>query len=149
MLVLSLASVLVLVAALLASLSAVAVARQRAAGIADLAALAGAARALDGQAAACARAEQVALLGGGRLVECSLDGARVEVRAEVRPPGGLGALGAAAARASAGPVDGLATAAVTGVSRDRSPGLRTASCGPSPRRNLSRIPVVAGGDRSA
>lgn len=110
-LVLSLACVLVLVAALLSSLAAVAVARQRAAGIADLAALAGAARALDGQDAACARAGQVALLGGGRLVECSLDGARVDVRAEVRPQGALAALGVASARASAGPVDGLPTSA--------------------------------------
>ena len=103
-LVLSLSSVLALVGALSASLAAVAVARQRAAAVADLAALGAAARALDGQAAACGRAERLAERDGGRILACTLVGDVAEVTAQVRPPGPLGRLGAATARARAGPV---------------------------------------------
>jgi len=102
-LVLSLASVLALVGALSSSLAAVAVARQRAAGVADLAALAAAGLALDGSAAACDRAAALAGRNGGRLTSCRLDGEQALVVAEVRPAGVLGGLGAASARARAGP----------------------------------------------
>ena len=103
MLVLSLASVLALVGALSTSLAAVAVARQRAAAVADLAALAAAARSLDGQTAACDRAVRIALANGGRVLACRLAGEQVSVTAQVRPPGVLGGLGSASARARAGP----------------------------------------------
>lgn len=103
-LVLSLALVLALVGGLAASLAAVAVARQRSAAVADLAALAGAARAVDGPAAACARAEQLAADNGATLLSCRLVGSVAEVVAQVRPAGPLGRLGAASARARAGPV---------------------------------------------
>ena len=101
MLVLSLASVLALVGALSTSLAAVAVARQRAAAVADLAALA--ARSLDGQTVACDRAVRIALANGGRVLACRLEGEQVSVTAQVRPPGVLGGLGSASARARAGP----------------------------------------------
>lgn len=97
------ASVLVLVGVAVAALGAVAVARQRAASVADLAALAAAARVLDGQAVACARAARVAERGGGRLTGCVVAGDQVLVTAQVRPPGPLGDLGPATARARAGP----------------------------------------------
>lgn len=103
-LVLSLACVLALVGALGANLAAVAVARQRAAAVADLAALAAAARVLDGPAVACARAVRLATDNGGRLTSCSVAGDVAIVVAEVRPAGPLGSLGAASARARAGPV---------------------------------------------
>ena len=102
-LVLALASILALVGALSSSLAAVAVARQRAAGVADLAALAAAGRALDGSSVACDRAAALAGRNGGRLTSFPLDGEQAEVVAEVRPAGVLGGLGAASARASAGP----------------------------------------------
>jgi secretion/DNA translocation related TadE-like protein len=98
-----LAGVLTLVGAGSASLAAVAVARQRAAAVADLSALAAAERALQGPAVACARAGRVAQLAGARLRSCTLTGDVADVVAEVRPPGRLGQLGAASARARAGP----------------------------------------------
>ena len=103
-LVMALASVLALVGALSSTLAAVAVARQRAAGVADLAALAAAGLALEGPAVACGRASALARRNGGRLTSCRLDGEQVEVVAEVQPAGVLGGLGAATARARAGPV---------------------------------------------
>jgi len=102
-LILALASVLALVGALTTSLAAVAVARQRAAAVADLAALAAASHVLTGPAAACVRAAAVAQRNGGRLTRCRVDGERVDVWAEVRPPGVLGGLGVAQAQARAGP----------------------------------------------
>ena len=102
-LILALAGVLTLVGATSASLAAVAVARQRAAAVADLSALAAAERALLGQGAACARAGRVAQLAGARLRSCTLTGDVADVVAEVRPPGRLGQLGVATARARAGP----------------------------------------------
>ena len=102
-LVLGLAGALAVVAALVAALAAVAVARQRAASAADLSALAAAERVLDGPAAACARAEDLAVRVGARLVECRVEGDTVAVVAQVRPPGLLGRLGTASARARAGP----------------------------------------------
>jgi secretion/DNA translocation related TadE-like protein len=95
--------VLVLVAfsAVVATLGAVAVARHRAAAAADLAALAGAAHVLDGSARACGEARLVASAQSAALSSCRLDGAVVTVEVAVR----LGRLGAARARARAGPVD--------------------------------------------
>jgi secretion/DNA translocation related TadE-like protein len=102
-LVLAMAAVLVLAGATVTAVAAVAVARQRAATVADLAALAAAQRALEGQVDACTRAARTAAANGARLTSCRLDGDVAEVVAEVRPPGRLGELGAARSRARAGP----------------------------------------------
>ncbi len=102
-LVLALAGVLMLAGAVSASLAAVAVARQRAASAADLSALAAAEQALLGQRAACAQASRVAEAVGARLRTCTLTGSIAEVEVQVRPPGRLGQLGQASARAKAGP----------------------------------------------
>lgn len=102
--VLGLATVLVGCATVTTALGAVAVARQSAASAADLSALAAAAAVLHGPEVACGRASSLAAQVGARLTSCSVDGDRVDVVAEVRPPGALGRLGAAAVRAAAGPV---------------------------------------------
>ena len=96
--------VLVCVAALLASLGAVAVARHRAASAADLAALAAAQHALEGAGPACDRARVVAAAQGARLEDCVLLGAEVLLEVSVRPVGRIGQLGLATAGARAGPV---------------------------------------------
>lgn len=103
-LLLSLAVVLALVAGLTASLSAVAVARQRAASVADMAALAAASVALAGPAVACARAGKLALDSGATVSDCRLVGEVADVVAQVRPAGPLGRWGVASARSRAGPV---------------------------------------------
>ncbi len=102
-LVLALAGVLALLGACTASLAAVAVARQRAASAADLSALAAAEEAFQGQAAACSRASRIAGLVGAELLTCSVTGDVVDLVVQVRPAGELGRLGAASARARAGP----------------------------------------------
>jgi secretion/DNA translocation related TadE-like protein len=97
---------LVLVAAGLAgaAVGAVRLARQRAVVAADLAALAGAARAVDGTAVACGRAGEFAAHNGARLVSCTLDGLDLVVTVELTatPLPGLTRRIPAAARA--GPV---------------------------------------------
>ena len=93
--------VLVSLAVVVTALGAVAVARHRAAASADLAALAAAVHVLDG--GACGAARVVAQAQGAELEACRVDGLDVEVVVSVRPPGRLGELGAARARARAGP----------------------------------------------
>lgn len=105
-LVLALAGVLALLGATGSALAAVAVARQRAATVADLAALAVAQRALDGPAVACARAAQLAAADGARLLRCTLTGDVAAVVVQVTPPGPIGRVGSATARAQAGPAAG-------------------------------------------
>lgn len=105
-LVLALCSLLALVGAVLVALGAVAVARHRAGAAADSAALAAAARALGGEQQACASAAAVVRASGATLLSCALHGDAAEVTVEVRPPGRLGQLGAAHARARAGPAPG-------------------------------------------
>ncbi|MGC4849542.1 Rv3654c family TadE-like protein [Micromonospora sp. DT15] len=89
-----------------AAIVAAGMASQRAAVAADLGALAGAARVLDGDAAACASASDLAGRNDGRLVGCRLDGMDVLVTVEVAftPLPGLTRVAAASARA--GPVRG-------------------------------------------
>ncbi|WP_435878830.1 Rv3654c family TadE-like protein [Streptomyces klenkii] len=70
-------------AALLAMGQAV-VARHRAGGAADLAALAAADHALEGQEAACGLARRVAAAQGTRVVRCAVSGEIAEVAAEAR-----------------------------------------------------------------
>lgn len=104
--VLALACVVTLVAAVLVALGSVAVTRHRVASTADLAALAAAGRAPEGQPAACAAAAVVVKASGASLVGCSLVGAAAEVQVTLQPAGPLGALGSASARARAGPAPG-------------------------------------------
>ena len=106
--VLGLAAVLLLCGGVATALAAVALARQQAASAADLSALAAAAVVLQGPDVACARAHALATEGGAVLVSCQVDGDRVDVVAQVRPPGPLGRLGAASVRAAAGPVPAAA-----------------------------------------
>lgn len=102
-LVLSLSSLLVLVAMVVVALGAVAVSRHRAASAADLGALAAAGRAASGEAGACSAARRTVQAAGAVLQDCRLDGARAAVTVVVTPQGRLGRLGAARARAVAGP----------------------------------------------
>jgi secretion/DNA translocation related TadE-like protein len=107
-LVLTAAFVLLSVGLVLTSLAAVGVARHRAASVADLSALAAAASAHQGSGAACEAAEDVAVRSAARLLECSVVGDVADVVAGVRPPGRLGELGEATARARAGPASAAA-----------------------------------------
>ena len=103
MLVLGVVAVLLLAGFTATALGAVAVARHRASAAADLAALAAAARAVEGTAPACAAGRRAAAGAGGVLRSCRLDGDVAEVVTVVRPSGWLGELGQATARARAGP----------------------------------------------
>lgn len=102
-LVLALAGLLSLLGAATSAVAAVGVARQRAAAVADLAALAAAAHVLEGAPVACGRAHRLAAQDAASLRSCRVQGDVVEVVSEVRPPGPLGRLGAATGRARAGP----------------------------------------------
>ena len=102
-LVLCLAVVVASLGSVLSSLAAVGVARHRAAGVADLAALAAAERARAGQATACAAAARTAQAGGGRVVSCTVTGEVAHIVTQVRPPGWLGTLGTTRSQARAGP----------------------------------------------
>jgi secretion/DNA translocation related TadE-like protein len=99
------AGVLTVVVALAASaVGAAIVARHRAQTAADLAALGGAALAVEGEQAACARAAMLVAENDGRIVACHLDGWDLTVAAEVMPSGVAAFAGAAHASARAGPV---------------------------------------------
>ena len=104
--VLALAAVLALVATAAVLGGVAAVARHRAAGAADLAALAAAGRLVLGDRTGCAVAAEVAARNGARLSGCRLAGDGV-VEVEVRVPVRLGRLGVhtATGRARAGPAD--------------------------------------------
>lgn len=106
-LVLALCGVLLLAGSLAGALGAVTVARHRAASAADLAALAGASAASRG-ADACAAAGRSAARADAQLVRCLRQGTDVAVEVSVRPPGAIGRLGPASARARAGPSGGAA-----------------------------------------
>lgn len=98
--------VLVVVGVFGATVGAARMARQQAAVAADLGALAGAARTLDGEPVACATATDLAARNGGRLVACRLDGLDVVVTAEVAVSPLPGLTRVATATARAGPVRG-------------------------------------------
>jgi secretion/DNA translocation related TadE-like protein len=104
-LVLVLASILALVGVLAAGVGAVSVARHRAASAADLAALAAADRALQGEASACAAAHRAADEVGARVERCGLDGDVADVQVAVRPAGAVGSWGVARSHSRAGPGD--------------------------------------------
>jgi secretion/DNA translocation related TadE-like protein len=109
---LALGLVIVLVAAGLAMVGGAVVARHRAQAAADLAALAGAMRAWDGEAAACDRAADVSARNSAALLACRLDELDVVVTVEVVPDL-LGSHGAARASARAGPTESLGLGAAS------------------------------------
>lgn len=82
-----------------------AVTRHRAAGAADLAALAAADYAPDGEQTACGWARWVTDRMRVQLVSCRLDGWDALVQTSADPPGPLVRFGAATAHARAGPAD--------------------------------------------
>lgn len=80
------------------------VARHRAQAAADLGALAGAVRVIEGEQIACARAGQLVAANGARLVDCRLDGIDLTVRVQLTPAPALRLPGPATATARAGPI---------------------------------------------
>lgn len=96
------AAVLVFAAGILAIGSAT-VTRHRAAGAADLAALAAADYAPEGEQVACGRARWVTDRMRVRLVSCHLDGWNALIETSADPPEPLARFGAATAHAKAGP----------------------------------------------
>ncbi|WP_203707691.1 Rv3654c family TadE-like protein [Asanoa iriomotensis] len=88
-----------------AAVGVAAIGRHQAQTAADLGALAGAARAIEGPATACARAGEIAAANGARVSACTVHGFDVVVTVEVSvrlPP--RGTVRIATARARAGPV---------------------------------------------
>ncbi|OLR90254.1 hypothetical protein BJP25_01445 [Actinokineospora bangkokensis] len=83
----------------------VVVERHRAEASADLAALAGAVRAVEGERGACSAAGWVAGRMGVELTGCRVEGAVVAVDVLGRAPGVLGGFGRGRAAARAGPVE--------------------------------------------
>ncbi|MGH3823426.1 MAG: Rv3654c family TadE-like protein [Pseudonocardiaceae bacterium] len=79
------------------------VARHHAESAADLAALAGAAQALPGEADACTQARRITDRMRVRLTSCQLRNWNVLVDVAAQPAGWLGRLGTATAQARAGP----------------------------------------------
>jgi secretion/DNA translocation related TadE-like protein len=100
--VLGVGMVLTLVAIAFVLVGSATVARHRARNAADLAALAAAALVLEGEQAACDRAEELSRRNGARLRACRLDGLDVIVTVEVSAAG----IGIGVASARAGPVLG-------------------------------------------
>jgi secretion/DNA translocation related TadE-like protein len=96
---------LMTLATVITYLGAAVITRHRAESAADLAALAGAAHAVSGEAVACERARWVASRMGGELVVCVQRQWNVAVQVAVRPPGLIGDFGSALASAAAGPVE--------------------------------------------
>ena len=95
---------LLLIVGMVVAIGAAAATRHRASGAADLAALAAAAHATDGEGPACARALWVAQRMRARLTACRLHGWDAEVEITVQPPDLLVGFGWATAHARAGPV---------------------------------------------
>nr|WP_290860346.1 Rv3654c family TadE-like protein [Hamadaea sp.] len=92
--------VIVLFAVAMAQVGVAITARRGAQVAADLGALAGAARALEGSAVACGRAREYVVANGAELRECRLDGLDLIVTVAV-----VSRVGTATAAARAGPVD--------------------------------------------
>lgn len=109
------------------------VVRHRAAGGADLAALAAAAHWEEGGAAACARAGRVATAQGVRLVRCAIVGETSDVTAA----SGRGPF-AAEARARAGPGEPVPGGSAPGRP---APEAAPAPGGPAPRPSVRRAPT--------
>jgi secretion/DNA translocation related TadE-like protein len=101
--VLAVGLVVIVVAQTVAMIASATVAGHRAQAAADLAALAGALRILDGESAACARAAEVSVRNGASLVACRADGFDVVVTVEVAA--GSAVWGGVQRSARAGPVE--------------------------------------------
>jgi secretion/DNA translocation related TadE-like protein len=102
---LAIIGILLLFAAVSAGVVSLIGARHQAETAADLAALAGAQSAADGNGDPCQVASRVAVANRGRLVRCAVDGDIVEVRVEVESPRLLGHTWTLTGRARAGPAD--------------------------------------------
>ncbi len=87
-----------------AAVGAARVGRHEARTAADLGALAGAVRVIEGEAAACARAAELVVANGGRMASCHVEGLDLVVRAEVTVTPLPGLVRVAEAAARAGPV---------------------------------------------
>lgn len=98
---------LLMVLALAAYLGAAALARHRAAAAADLGALAGATKALQGSDVACSRSRQLVEANGATMTGCRMEGLDVLVEASARV--WIGWSATATGRARAGPADGVWT----------------------------------------
>jgi secretion/DNA translocation related TadE-like protein len=98
----AMAGVLMMVGAALAVVGAMVVAHRQAQASADLAALAGATAAAQGEDA-CQAARDVALLNAGTVVACAVDAGTVTVEVRVPGPRWLGQQADLDARARAGP----------------------------------------------
>jgi secretion/DNA translocation related TadE-like protein len=96
--------VLVMMGVAAAAVGTATVARHRAQTAADLGALAGAIRAVEGAESACARAAEIVTANGGRLAACSLDGFDLTIAVEVPVSPVRGIARTAHASARAGPV---------------------------------------------
>ena len=106
---------LLTVTTLVVWLGAAAATRHRAAGAADLAALAAAGAVVDGERVACGKARWVTDRMSVVLRSCRLNGAEARVEVVAQPPGVLGGFGPAEARARAGPAVDLGDASRTVV----------------------------------
>lgn len=95
---------LLLIVGLVVAIGAAALTRHQASGAADLAALAAAAHATDGEGPACGRARWVAQQMGTTMTACRLRGWDAEVEITAQPPDLLLGFGSATAHARAGPV---------------------------------------------
>ncbi len=124
-------AVLVVLAGVVWTLGAAVVARHRAAGAADLAALAAAGAAHRGTGAACARADVLGDRMRVRIAECRLDGWDALVVTTV-DTAGLPLSGPATARARAGPVEEESPAAGSGRSHATSGRPDTSPSRPGP-----------------
>ncbi|HEX5598079.1 MAG TPA: Rv3654c family TadE-like protein [Micromonosporaceae bacterium] len=89
-----------------AAVGAARVARHQARAAADLGALAGAARAIDGPEVACAQAAELVRANLGRLASCTLDGLDLQITVEVSVTPLPGLTRVASATARAGPLRG-------------------------------------------
>jgi secretion/DNA translocation related TadE-like protein len=102
LIVVGLMAVLITVAGVLAAAGAVVAARHRAEAVADVAALAAAQHARQGELPACAVAAVVIKKNDGEFVSCRLDQLDAVVVVGVRPPGRAASLGLVKGRARAG-----------------------------------------------
>lgn len=103
-LILAIGLVLVAAGVAAAAVGAARVGRHQARTAADLGALAGAARAVEGEGSACARARQLAGENQARLTSCRLEGWEIVIAAEVTVTPLPGLTRQATATARAGPV---------------------------------------------
>jgi secretion/DNA translocation related TadE-like protein len=101
--------VIVLMGVAGAAVGAARIGRHRAQAAADLGALAGAARAIEGTAAACERAGRFVVVNGGRATSCEVTGLEIVVRTEVIVTPLPGVTRHATAAARAGPVYAIAS----------------------------------------